>query len=215
MRVLTSKEYNYYLFRFFSDWPHGGEVAYVTLGITGLEATIEFPSDWHEEARAWIRLGFGFGKLAISFPWKTVVPDEHQCSGPRYGFHFFEDLLWINYGKCKGMKSDPKKTFYMPWAWKHREHNILTEPESHPYTYTLKNGTVQLRTATIQVETRLWTRFWLPYRRFQKTIDVEFSDEVGERTGSWKGGTVGCGYEMKSGETPLQTLRRMEIERKF
>ncbi len=33
--------------------------------------------------------------------------------------------------------------------------------------------------------------------------------------GSWKGGVLGCGYEMKPGETPKQTLRRMERERVF
>lgn len=48
-----------------------------------------------------------------------------------------------------------------------------------------------------------------------RAIDVQFSDEVGERTGSWKGGTIGCGYNMLPGESPLDTLRRMEAERKF
>lgn len=46
-------------------------------------------------------------------------------------------------------------------------------------------------------------------------IDVDFDGEVGERTGSWKGGTVGCSYESRPGETPVQTLRRMERERRF
>lgn len=215
MRVRTSKEYNYYLFRFFNrNWT---EFAYAALGRAGLQATIEFPSDWHEDARAWVRLGFGFGRLSISFPWKKTVPDHGQCSGPTYGFQFFEDLLWIKWGKDTGNRKDKRKTkaIYMPWHWDHKKHEILTQPETHPYKYTLKNGTVQERTATIYVETRLWTRYWLPWRLFRKSIDVQFDKEVGERSGSWKGGCYGCGYDMKSGETPLQTLRRMEIERKF
>jgi len=44
---------------------------------------------------------------------------------------------------------------------------------------------------------------------------VKFSDEVGERTGSWKGGVIGTGSEMRPGESPEQCLRRMERERKF
>jgi hypothetical protein len=44
---------------------------------------------------------------------------------------------------------------------------------------------------------------------------IEFNDEVGERTGSWKGGTLGCGYNLLPNETPLECLRRMEKERKF
>ena len=37
----------------------------------------------------------------------------------------------------------------------------------------------------------------------------------GERNGSWKGGVLGCGWDMLKGETPLDTLRRMERERRF
>jgi hypothetical protein len=47
------------------------------------------------------------------------------------------------------------------------------------------------------------------------SIEVGFDDEVGERTGSWKGGTIGCGYDMLPDESAVQCLRRMERERKF
>ena len=49
----------------------------------------------------------------------------------------------------------------------------------------------------------------------EHSIGVSFDGEVGEETGSWKGGCVGCGYEMLPGEVPLDTLRRMERDRKF
>lgn len=88
-----------------------------------------------------------------------------------------------------------------------------------PYTYVLKSGEVQNRIATV-TEGR-----WYRRRRFIKwtswmqwidhCIEVEFSDEVGERSGSWKGGCTGCGYAINPGETAEQCLRRMEKERKF
>jgi hypothetical protein len=88
-----------------------------------------------------------------------------------------------------------------------------------PYRYFLKNGTIQDRKALIHVERREWRWRSLPWlawpRNRSQSICVAFSDEVGERTGSWKGGTVGCGYEMLPGESPEQALRRMEAERKF
>lgn len=91
--------------------------------------------------------------------------------------------------------------------------------ERHPYTYTLRNGTVQERIATVSVEEWEFRRRWLLWTpwlaQVRRSIEVNFSDEVGERSGSWKGGTIGCGYEMKSGETLLDTLRRMECERVF
>jgi len=88
--------------------------------------------------------------------------------------------------------------------------------ESHPYKYTLRSGEVQFITATIYQDKRQWHRKWFPFIKLvREQISIEFSDEVGERTGSWKGGTVGCGYDMLKGETMLDTLRRMEKERKF
>lgn len=91
--------------------------------------------------------------------------------------------------------------------------------ESYPYRYVLRSGEIQERTATLRVEERewRWRAFqWLPFpRHIQRTIDIEFNDEVGERTGSWKGGTIGCSYELRPQEMPVEALRRMEAERVF
>lgn len=91
--------------------------------------------------------------------------------------------------------------------------------ETHPYSYTLLSGEVQHRQATIHQERwergrHILSRFGWP-SRVEHSIYVDFDGEVGEETGSWKGGCVGCGYTMREGETPLEALRRMEAERKF
>jgi hypothetical protein len=88
----------------------------------------------------------------------------------------------------------------------------------YPYRYVLKDGTVQERIATVHVHRMEWRARWWPIiwkRKVSTSIGVNFNEEVGEGSGSWKGGCTGCGYEMLPGETPEQTLRRMEIERKF
>lgn len=91
--------------------------------------------------------------------------------------------------------------------------------QDFPYKYTLKNGTVQERTATVSVEQREWRRKMLLWTRFlsrkETSIDVRFDGEVGERSGSWKGGAIGCSYTMEPGETPHECLLRMERDRKF
>ena len=91
--------------------------------------------------------------------------------------------------------------------------------EAYPYTYLLKSGEVQHRLATLRVEEREWRQRWLKwtplFSKVRKSISIDFNDEVGEQTGSWKGGCTGCGYDMKHGELPEHTLRRMEKERKF
>lgn len=90
--------------------------------------------------------------------------------------------------------------------------------ETHPYRYVLRSGEVQNVTATISVERRRrklrWLR-WLPFARTTHAIDVSFDGEVGERSGSWKGGCVGCGYTLRPDETPRECLYRMQEERKF
>lgn len=91
--------------------------------------------------------------------------------------------------------------------------------ESYTYTYTLKSGTIQNRTATVSKRRhilcrRIFRRLRWP-RWAKESLEIEFSDEVGERSGSWKGGTIGCGYDLLPGETMLDSLRRMERERVF
>lgn len=91
--------------------------------------------------------------------------------------------------------------------------------EHHPYTYALRSGEVQHRVATVSKRRHVLTwRALKPFgwpRRVRESIDVKFDDEVGERSGSWKGGCIGCGYDLRAGETMLDCLRRMERERKF
>lgn len=212
MRITTEKDYKGHLVRLFAKHR---EVAYIKFGLSGLQAEIEFPSDWREDKFGWIRLGLGLFRIAFAFPWSRVVDDDGQCSGPTYGFLFFDDGLHIHWGKMKGKRTDPFTILPMPWRWNHVEHKVLSDPEAHPYTYKLKNGEVQNVIATISAESREWKRRWLPFRKLSRSIDVNFNGEVGEGTGSWKGGTIGCGYEMLDGESPLDTLRRMERERIF
>ncbi|GHE88589.1 hypothetical protein GCM10016455_05900 [Aliiroseovarius zhejiangensis] len=91
--------------------------------------------------------------------------------------------------------------------------------EQYPYTYTLKYGKVQKVTATVSKRRhvlcrRAFKRLGWP-RWNKESIEVEFSGEVGERSGSWKGGCISCDYDLKPGETMLECLRRMESERTF
>lgn len=215
MRTMVRNERGGPLFRFFSG---AGEIAYVKLGIRGLGFTVELPTEWHEGKRAWLTISLGLITFAASVPWRKAYPDHMQCSGPMYGFQFFGDLLWIYFGQDTGysnQRPQVRLTFNMPWQWRHRWTQKHGEKLKAPYRYTLRSGRVQERTATYQHSQSLHTRPWIPWRMLTDSIDVDFDGEVGEREGSWKGGTLGCGYVMKRGETPTECLRRMERERQF
>lgn len=238
MRFRVEKERRGLLLRCWSNDYHEGEIAYAVLGLRGPRAEIEFPSDWHEHSRAWIRIGLGLFSINFSFPWRKVVPDQGQCSGPTYGFYFFERALVLQYGKMTGRRGDPQKYIHLPWSWEHIRHDYLNSDgslhhraargeyevpasttEQHPYRYVLRSGEVQDRIATVNGEEREWR--WrgtqrLPWpRKIRRTINVAFNDEVGERTGSWKGGVLGTAFEWHRGESMRDALDRMQREEKF
>lgn len=181
--------------------------------------------------------------LVLKLPFRNSWTSE--CDPPEWGLAYHGSTFWIYRGGKGNMNGGNKWwTMYAPWSWQwvrtsylrkdgswehefkgdkrmlHRDQwKDLWWTETYPYTYVLKSGEVQHRTATVKVEEREWRWHWLKWLGFPKristTIGVEFNDEVGERTGSWKGGTLGCGYELLKGESPLNCLRRMERDRKF
>lgn len=167
----------------------------------------------------------------------------NQCDPPQYGFYFYSNNGWwpTTFAICKGNRV---KFIPMPWEydwvrtsnlridgiWEHEVRGDRKDfykdkwkeiiwSEVYNYTYMLKSGLMQYRKATVTVEEREWRPIWFKwtglFKRVRKTISVAFNDEVGEGTGSWKGGCTGCGYEVLPGELPEQTLRRMERDRKF
>lgn len=75
-------------------------------------------------------------------------------------------------------------------------------------------GLVQSCIATVygdEMEFRIRCAKWLPWpRKIRRAINVNFSAQLGEGVGSWKGGVLGTGYAWKPGETMRQALRKME-----
>ena len=190
----------------------------------GLALEVELPSTWHEEGKlAMLRFTLIWGRFCIWLPWYRQYEDHYQCSGPHFGFSFTNmgqpdgPVLFLYYGNDDGTpKGSRVKIIYGPWAWGScARWDKSDHTETHSYTYVLDSGEIQKRFATIRYEEMEWHRRWLPWRKIWRGISVKFDNEVGARAGSWKGGTVGCSYEMLPGESPLQCLRRMERERKF
>ena len=102
-----------------------------------------------------------------------------------------------------------------PFMWK----------KTYPYTYTTENKEIQKTLATITVIEREWRRkIFKKIKLFNKVIrfiEIRFEPSIGENNPigyhgkCFTGKTLACDYEMLEGETPLDTLRRMEQERKF
>lgn len=221
-------------------WEYNGKWIHFYLG---WQFDISFEICGYFDNRPRINLDLFFFSLTLILPFRNKWTDE--CDPPKYGISYHHQTIWIFRGGKGNMNGGNKWwTFYVPWmpswvrtsnlrkdgTWEHetkgnrkdfykKEWDEVLWKETHPYTYTLRSGKVQERLATIKVEEREWRWHWFKWlpltKMVRKTISVNFNDEVGERTGSWKGGTTGCGYELFPGETPYECLKRMESERKF
>ncbi|MEM6668533.1 MAG: hypothetical protein AAF661_04885 [Pseudomonadota bacterium] len=189
---------------------------------------------YSDEDNGDLNIGLGLVEFFISSPIALPLGDPSQF-GNSWGFSTGSDWhgIHLNWGgRCKILD--------WPWAWTHHstEHRLADgswwrEPtprkgksvvcampnlEIHtlPYRYVPKNGTEQNVTATVRVERMTWRRRWLPWLKKSRTsINVNFDGEVGERVHDWKGGTTGCAYDMRPGETAEDSLRRMERDRTF
>lgn len=209
----------------------------IQMAIPLISLYLSFGQGWN-----WVRRISPHCVLSPNYP-DTIVVDRRTCSVTIYDWTmrispWSKTMEWASADPwwVKGVSLSLN-----PFEWKFRSHEerrsdgawILVpswklgegQPKSQaevmtfPYTYVPKSGEVQNRTATVTVERRTWyprcLRFTTLFDKVRPVIDVKFSDEVGERSGSWKGGCTGCGYDLLPGESAESCLRRMESERKF
>jgi hypothetical protein len=194
---------------------------HVRLGWPNIFIKLPFLRRWHHEPdemmESWgfswfwdnVHLNWGRHTKIVHLPWawewvrsSYLMPDGQTWA--------HELRSWRRHSHL-GTKCDAKH--FLPST------DLPQWTEKHPYRYVLRSSEVQEREATIRVHEMEWRwRWftWLPLPRLVKrSIDVNFNDEVGERAGSWKGGCLGCGYDLYPDETPHEALRRMERDRKF
>ena len=196
--------------------------------------SLSFASDasWSRKLGSWFRTKFGSGgrsfKIAYhdhSAWWSFFETDDHNRADPwwmRQSFYMPWHSEWVS---TEILSLDLERTVWkdkrrsgrrMSDNYEARKAAELANSFSTPYQYILKSGEVQNRVATAHVERMSHGYRWFPLPINKRvSIWVSFDQEVGEDTGSWKGGTTGCGYTLKKGETPLGCLHRMEQERKF
>jgi len=180
-------------------------------------------------------------KLVFILPFRNKWTDE--CIPPKWGIAIHGNTFWIYRGGKGNMNGGNKwwtwdiPFFTKQWVrtsillkggtWEHStkgDHKEFYEEEWKSkqkmwyYDYTDSyDGTVV--GAKIYVEEREWRPKWLTwtnkFAKVRRTIDIDFDKEVGSRKGSWKGGVVGCGYDLLPEEDPIDCIKRMEKERKF
>ena len=189
--------------------------------------------------RAYLSFCILWGQFYIHIPF---IRSKYDVSDPpRYGFYFYSVSSWVpdSFVICKGKKN---KFYDMPWSldwirtsillndgtWAHETKGNSQDfwkdewvekkwKEIHPYLNTRADGFMDYANATITVEEREWRPKWFKwtylFKKVRRTISVEFDQGIGKGVDSYKGGTLGCGYDLLPNETPLKCLIRMMKER--
>ncbi len=96
------------------------------------------------------------------------------------------------------------------------EEQMAAEAKVDKVVFNIRDFDGEMITATTHIEERewlfgdKWCRWlsWFRKPKIVRSLDIDFSNEVGPEKGSWKGGTIGHSIEMLADETPEQAFRR-------
>lgn len=199
------------------------------LDLFGFLIALPFLDRWHSEPEemmeAWgpsyhdasIWWSWGNDSVCLHMPW-TYEHIKHEVRRP--------DDSWVPFVGIWEVRQAPTHPDGTPMF---SDGGVVfdrcKEPDgrwqgTYPYHYLLlPSGEVQHATATIHVERREWRQKWLRwcpwFAKRRQSISIDFDREMGSEAGSWKGGVMGTGYDMRHGEEPEETLRRMQKEHRF
>ncbi|WP_290686808.1 MULTISPECIES: hypothetical protein [unclassified Haematobacter] len=161
-----------------------------------------------------------------------------QIDQRQFGFVVTEGALHVHMGRTThDSDTDRSRVFFFPWReWRQVRHSLYDTTGAHfadlpkdygPDRWAIEAScpTISFRfrdfddeeiIATTKVEERQWTRgagrfrwlSWFCPDLVRRILDLQFSTEVGERKGSWKGGTIRHSIEMLPDELHEAAFRR-------
>ena len=176
-------------------------------------------------------------------PWKNEKWAE-ECDPPKYGIQVHNSTFWLCLGGKGNMNGGTKFwTWDLPFfTFIHVKHTVMISGgemvdskylgSNKPYVYYADDPLVlkyqvpytdsydgEVVICSYWREYREWRPKWLTwtslFARKRNYLEIQFDREVGKRKGEWKGGCIGCSYDLLPNETDLECIRRMERERKF
>ena len=173
-----------------------------------------------------------FGNFFLTLPWKHNIKVEGGHDAPSYGITYHSSSFMIYHGKKIKVVYMPfdyawirtslllkdgtweeeskgnRKNFYEP-KWLDKQWQIKI-----PYQHTTSNKEIIDLQVTCHITEREWRQKWLKWikwgARIKRTVNVEFSEEVGPGRGSWKGGVLGTGFDITKTGKIEDGLNEME-----
>lgn len=132
-----------------------------------------------------------------------------------YGFHFLPEMKTL--AIHMGFKS--KYIDFRPFKWVNRQSFRELHPQKVPFIYQHReypdtfsiSEETEVEINTIVQELEIYG-VKTGFKRVLRRLWFEFSEEMGSEKGSWKGGTLGAGLTLESGESVNQGIKRAQKE---
>ncbi|AWT34538.1 hypothetical protein DM785_02470 [Deinococcus actinosclerus] len=173
------------------------------------------------------------GVLAVRLPFlKLYLVSEAWSYDPPKGIEEYRlsvDVhswaVWVYPGRVPWMRGPkaPPYVLHIPhleWRCETLERD-KQDHGHHLYTYQWKYHPQVVQhvsahvTSSERVDRLKFGPWRLPWRRTSRSLWVEFSEEMGDERGGWKGGALGAGFEVRPGQTWQEAYRQMQKERIF
>ena len=163
---------------------------------------------------------------------------DHRKYGFSYSAGFLQVFYGRTGGAVADSSLMQQWSCFLPWKrWRHVRRSLYdlkgelfeTVPEQTDYEtrklieescprarFSFEDYDGKCIVATTRIEEREWHfgegwfkwLSWFRRPKISRSLDLEFSDEVGPEKGSWKGGMIGQGFEMLPGELHEAAFRR-------
>ncbi len=160
-----------------------------------------------------------------------------QVDRREYGVSIIDGVLHYNYGRqTHDSDTDCSGCYFLPWKeWRHVRHSFYDmdgdlfchvsddwderrkqEVACPSIRFNFADFDGEVIEAKTRIEERQWKRGagwckWLSLvwpDKIRRSLNLEFSSEVGKRKGSWKGGTIGHSIDMLPSELHEAAFRR-------
>ena len=213
----------------FGIWNFGGEDTNFSFQLLGWSFYFRSPIQLENFDDAWkfdlneygIQFDFGSPKkrrgherrsYCVNWPWQQTRQKTEILTPEGKVHHVRKDCGYWS-GKLRRIFRMKRK---FDWSTEYDKERVAAAEVSvkFPFVYTLRNGEKQHRTATCHLKRSTYGWQWFPFiRKSYLSMEYQFDEEVGECSGSWKGGVIASGIKMTLGETMEQAIERLKIQK--
>lgn len=179
----------------------------------GLSFIVSKPADHHEEECGHFSIKVWKIYLMVRLPFVRPFKDESYCSESRWWGMFFHPFMSDHKHISIYYGGETAKYIDMPWQWEFVGRGDESAKERRQFYCKYEDKMVDAVTFTQEFYYRWkWLQWFKPWKITVKRVDIEFSEEVGSRCGTWKGGTLGLSCPIGIGQSVESKLNELQAK---